>query len=240
MSGGANVSPAQMIRVSKLIRALKSAGVWSSLDRLWLFASENSTQALTDVVARATATAVNSPSFTANLGYAGNGSTSYVNTNFNTSTGTNFTQNSGHWGVWQNVAKTTGGDGNHGIINTDAGTNGTYTDFSAGASAAMGRINSTNGSTATVVGGVGFMLANRTASTTMSTWYNNSKGTNSATASQAPQNLTLWIGGRNFAGSINQASDARVAFVSVGGGLTDVQASNLYNALLTYKTAVGA
>jgi hypothetical protein len=240
-AAGGQVSNTQDALVSAMIRSLKSAGVWTSLDRLWLFASENSTQALTDLKARSVATAVNSPTFTANVGYKGNGTTSYVDTNFNTlSSGVNFTQDSGHFSVWQNVAKTTGSDGLHGNVNTDAGTNGVFVDFSAGVNTAVGRVNAASGAAQTVTGGVGHLLANRTGATTAHTWYNGSKGALSTTASQTRQNLTLWFGGRNFAGSINQASDAGGMALSVGGGLTDAQVGALYAALLTYKNAVGA
>jgi hypothetical protein len=74
--GGGALSNSELRLVSNLIRGLKTDGVWSSLDRLWLFAAENSTQALTDLVARSSATATNSPTFTANQGFAGNGTPS--------------------------------------------------------------------------------------------------------------------------------------------------------------------
>ena len=86
VSNGGTVSDARAALVDDLIVALKADGVWTKLDRLWLFAAENQPSALTDLVALDLATAVNSPSFTADQGYTGNGSTSYVNTTYNPTT----------------------------------------------------------------------------------------------------------------------------------------------------------
>jgi hypothetical protein len=234
VSAGGSVSTPQLRRISTLIATQKAAGVWQQLDREWVFAAENATQALIDLKARSSATAVNSPTFTAWRGYAGNGSTSYVNTNFNTSTGTLFTQNSAHWGVWQRTAKTVGAVGNHGNVNTDAGTNGVYVDFSSPG----GRINDAGGAVSpAIVGGVGHLLLNRTAAAVSYAYYNGAKGVLNSTASQTPQNLTLWIGGRNLVGSINQASNAQVSAATAGAGLTDAQVLALYNTLAVYQAA---
>lgn len=226
--------------IGALIAGLTADGVLPLLDRLWVFAQATSALARVDLIAGASASPVNSPTFTANRGYQGDGISSYVDTNFNTlSSGTNFTQNSAHLSIWQNVAPTTG-TGTHGTVNTDAGTNGAYVDFQTGVNGATTRINDATVAVNTVVGGVGHLIGNRTGSTALALWYNGSKGANQAAASQAVQNLTAWIGARNFAGSYNAGSDATVMAVSLGGGLSDAQALALYNRLLTYKTAIGA
>lgn len=236
-AGGGTVTALHHARVTRLIRALKAGGVWSSLERLHV-AGENFTQFNTDLVSRATGTN-SGATYTASSGIKGNGSTTYWNSGYNVSTGTLFTQNAGHWGVWQNVAKTTGADGNHGAI-TNPPVDGTYIDFSAGANAAVARVNAQSGAAFTVTSGIGHAIANRTASNSLSSWYNGSKINTNAIASTTPVNLTLWIGGRNLSGSINQPSDAQVFACHVGGSLSDAQALALYNALSTYKTAIGA
>ncbi|HZP98273.1 MAG TPA: hypothetical protein VFB13_01965 [Reyranella sp.] len=239
VAAGGTVSGVQLRSINTLIRALKASTVWSQLERLYV-AGENFTQFNTDLVSRAVGTN-HGATYAAAQGIKGNGSSTYWDSGFNTSTGTKFTQNSAHFGVWQNVAKTTGSDGIHGNVNTDAGTNGVYVDFSVGAGIATSRVNSTSGGGAqTVVNGIGFLMGNRTSSTSAPTWYNGSKSQDNSSASQTPQSLTLWIGGRNFAGSINQASNAQVMAVSIGAGLSDAPAAALYNGLLAYKTAIGA
>jgi hypothetical protein len=91
--------------VNDLIVALKAATLWTRLDRLWIFAAENQPSALVDMVALDLATVSgHAPTFTADNGYAGNGSSTYVDTTFNPATqSTNFTLNSGHIAVWDNT-----------------------------------------------------------------------------------------------------------------------------------------
>jgi hypothetical protein len=109
-AAGASVSQTQLMNVSRLIKNLKASGVWSALDRLWLFAAENATQALTDLVARSNATLVNSPTFTVLQGYTGDGLTTYINSNFAPSgAGEKFSQNAASLGVWVVTAPTTTG-----------------------------------------------------------------------------------------------------------------------------------
>lgn len=89
--------------VSTYVRALKAAGIWTQLDRLWLHATPNQQNARISIVNPTSTpiTEVNAPTWTANLGYTGNGATSYLNTNYNSLTSSfNFTQNSACYGLY--------------------------------------------------------------------------------------------------------------------------------------------
>jgi hypothetical protein len=57
--------------------------VWPRLDRLWIFAAENVTQALVDLIAGAKASAINAPTFVPDKGFVFDGSTQYIDTGFN-------------------------------------------------------------------------------------------------------------------------------------------------------------
>src|SRR5262245_26962066 len=85
---GGRVSSGRQTIVDALIKLLKSGSVWSNLDRLWLFAAENSQSALRDIKSFSAATANGSPTFTTDRGYTGTNasSTVYINSNFNPST----------------------------------------------------------------------------------------------------------------------------------------------------------
>ena len=69
VSNGGTVSAGRQTIVNDLIAGLKADGIWAKLDRLWLFAAEDQPSALTDLVGLTLATAVNSPTFTADEGY---------------------------------------------------------------------------------------------------------------------------------------------------------------------------
>jgi hypothetical protein len=77
-------SAAQQIKQNQLVIDLKTAGVWSKLDTFAVFATDgNSDFALIDWIRLSQYTAVNSPTFTTNVGFAGNGTSSYINSNYN-------------------------------------------------------------------------------------------------------------------------------------------------------------
>lgn len=78
----------------------------AEFDRLWIHGLSNDVAARTSFVNPDSTiiTAVNSPTFTPNVGYQGNGVNSYINTNFNTSTqSVKFTSTSGSMGVYVNT-----------------------------------------------------------------------------------------------------------------------------------------
>lgn len=69
-----------------LISALVAGGVWGKLDVLQVYAASDQATALTNLIQSSYgATAVNSPTFTADQGFTG-ASTKYINTNFNPTT----------------------------------------------------------------------------------------------------------------------------------------------------------
>lgn len=88
--------------IDRFIRALKAAGVWSKLDVLHVLAAGVTANALLNWKgASYTASLVSAPTFTANSGYAGNGSSSYVDSGFNPATaGGQFAQNDMWFGVY--------------------------------------------------------------------------------------------------------------------------------------------
>lgn len=88
-------SETQRLKQNQLLIDLKTAGVWNKLDTFANFATDGSAQfALIDWKRLTQYTAVLSPTFTTNEGFMGNGTSSYIDTNFNPVTqGINYTQN---------------------------------------------------------------------------------------------------------------------------------------------------
>ncbi len=99
-------SAAQQTLQNTLVEDLKTAGVWSKLDAFYLFATDgDSDYATLNFVAPSSfqATKTNSPTFTANEGFTGDGSSAYLDTNLNAqSDTTNYTLNDASFGgyVW--------------------------------------------------------------------------------------------------------------------------------------------
>ncbi len=100
--------------VTALILQLKLDGNWSKLDRFWIHAAEYQQNARVSMVNPTSTqiTEVNSPTWTANQGYTGDGLTSYLNTNFNPSVdGVNFLQDASFLGLYVRSGAGTAGCG---------------------------------------------------------------------------------------------------------------------------------
>lgn len=95
--------PGRLWVIDQTIRQLKQHGIWQKLDVFWMLAAHDAQAARLNWKAPGTftLTAVNSPTFTADRGYAGNGTTSYLNTGWNPSTNAVQTQqNNSHVMNW--------------------------------------------------------------------------------------------------------------------------------------------
>lgn len=108
-------SDSQQIKQNTLVLALKSGGIWTKLDALYIFAND----AVTGFeFARLNwknpisnqATLINPLTFTTNQGFNGNGTSSYINTNYIPSTiGNNYQLNDCSFGYWAFSGLSTGG-----------------------------------------------------------------------------------------------------------------------------------
>jgi hypothetical protein len=111
--------PTQSQRATQqqLLINLKVAGIWNKLDSFSVFATNGDEDfALIDWKRLTQYTAVNSPSFTPNQGFKGNGFTSYINTNFKPlSNGVNFSQNNASMGIFRRIFGGTGSVGQMGV-----------------------------------------------------------------------------------------------------------------------------
>jgi hypothetical protein len=242
LAAGGTVSGPHLARVSKLIHALKGAGVWPTLDRLWLFAAENPTQALIDLKTQAVATLVNAPAFMAMQGYAGNGTSSYINTGFVPST------------AGGKFALSSGGGASYGVyIRTNRTT--------AQSSAAMGASNSTNAteflpnfagvfysslSDSVEVSGVapatvkGMWVLSRTLSASVSSYQNGALFTTITEAETGLSTHPFFVGAcPNSSGVAVEFSTDQQGIAFLGAGLSAAQAAALSAATTGYLSAIG-
>lgn len=237
IAAGGPVSDVQKRRVSTLIRSLKASGVWSTLDRLWLHAAENPTQALADLVTRATATtAGHAPTFTAGRGFQGNGTSQYIDLGFNASTaGGKYTQNDAMMATWVETAQSDasradyiGNDfNNYGLIGQ---LNVTQAEFG---------INSASSLTGNFVTKVGLWHLQRTASNAVAAYQNGLAFASNSAASAVTANDNFLALAADQVGSPTNFTNGRVSMSAIGKSMTTGQISAFYNALRAYMTAVG-
>jgi hypothetical protein len=89
---------AQQQHFNRFVLDLKANGFWSIMDRFFMFANNGSSNFgrinWMNPTVGTLATLVNSPTFSSNVGFIGNGTNAYIDTNFNPSTqGVNYTLN---------------------------------------------------------------------------------------------------------------------------------------------------
>jgi hypothetical protein len=154
-------SDSQKLLQNQLLLDLKSAGVWAKLDTFSNFATDGSSDfALIDWKRLTQYTAVNSPTFTTNEGFMGNGTSSYIDTNFNAfNDGVQYTQDDASRGLYMfNASGTSALDGKAvaGInnmartstsfqrINTNSGLSGSFSFDAVKGMKSIHRTSSTN------------------------------------------------------------------------------------------------
>jgi hypothetical protein len=246
IANGGSVSNGRKILVDNLIVGLKADGLFTKLDRLWLFAAENQPSALTDIIADQLATAVNSPTFTTDRGYTGqdqNVPTQYIDTNYNPSTnGVQYTQNAAHASAWcvGNVAPSVGGAlmGLNAAATTVTDIYDTFSDGNVYARINEGTPSGSQGAPGTRAGQ---WLINRSGSGATQLYQNGSLFSSPNSTSGALANGNFFVTCENFPPppTTNNGTPNQVAMASMGGNLNGTDASNLYSRLRTYMTAVG-
>lgn len=241
VTAGGSVSDARKVIVNTLVAGLKTDSLWTLLDRLWLFAAENATAALIDIKGLSTATAVNTPTFTADQGYAGNGTTSYINTNYAPGThGVQYVQNSAHLSLYNRTSRTTTSGfpaqiGAHGASNVGTSYMAirppTSTEFGINMVPAWGYSGPPNA--------LGMYVATRTgAGTTDGALYRNgSVITKTGTiASNGTTTRNIYVLQSNSFGGY---STDQIAAAGAGGALDATQAGNLSSRVNAYMTSLG-
>ena len=231
-------APARAAAYDAMIRALLAAGVWSKLDALYLLAAADAATALTNLKQSSYGlTAVNSPAFTADRGYTGNGTTQYLNPGFTPSTaGGNLVQNSGSIFWWIRTR-------NAGSAGDAVGAYASSTDiFMDLVNPGVGiRFNSTNsadlsgGSTAAQAG---MWAASRESSTRVAGYYNGVEevSSNAKKSSGLTANPMIVLGQK---ATTNLCKD-EISAAGFGAGLNATEHAAVYNAIHNYLQAVGA
>lgn len=220
--------------IDAAVKSLKSAGVWSQLDCLYMLAAADSQSARLNWInpGTYTALAVNSPTFAADKGYTGDGSTSRLRTQYTPSVnGVNLTQNNASAWVWvlTNVVASTDDIGSHTAPRLLVESNNA-------SSLLVGDVNSSAAMSASISTAIGLSGIQRRASSDRRLWKNGTQqGTTDTTASTAVANQEQWICG----GNSTSFSTRQIACAAWGASLSGLE-SSLYNALLPYMQGIGA
>lgn len=240
---GGSVSATRFMHITALIAAYQACGWWWAMDDAALLVAENAGQALTTLKRRQLMTAVNTPTFAADEGYAFNGTTQYINTGFIPNTHARFmTAGSTTLEVYErtNVGSTTMAMGCGGAVN-----NALWLRPRNAADATLAAVHSAS---TTFVGAIadsrGYHAASKSSVANpadISAQYNDTHRTPvSAVTLATLQALSIYIGGRNVADALSAGRASTIGYAGWGAYRSDAQGTAVRAALQTFMTAVGA
>lgn len=229
-------SEARKAIINSLVVSLTSAGIWSGRDLLHIIAAASAQAGQRNWMAdQYNLVPVNLPTFVADRGYTGDGTSSYLNTAFTPSTqSTKATQNDASAFVWsrtsvQDLGALLGDSSATPALNL-------YSRYSDDTTYA--RLNTTTDGDEPSADGSGLWCLNRTAAGAFEIWRNGVlvSTETAVSTSLSTAALTLLRG----ASTDTDLSTSQVAAFGFGKSLTPAQQPQLYTAIAAYMAAVGA
>ena len=213
-------------------------GWWAKCDAYWNGATNTVTTAKLNWVSTSFGLTGTIPTFTADVGFTGNGSNSFLNTNYNASTaGGNYTLNSASLSIYIENSRAANGTYDMGV--TDS-TNYAFllTNFTGGQ--ALGEANGTGTNAGGAVASSNNSLTvSRTASNLTTTYRNGSSLGTTASASGALINQAVYLLALNSAGTAILFSSDVMMSAAICGAFTSTDASNYDSDNNAYATTLG-
>lgn len=234
--------------VDQLISDLKSgqingSNVYSGFDRILLMDAPNQADSLRYLNApTVTAAAVNSPTFTATEGFAGNGSSMYIDLNFTPSTdGSQFALNSASAAVWMRTANTQSfgtalggyGSASSQLTGIPLWTSG------AGNVGAQGPSSSTRytATSTAATGFTGLMGINRSGASAQQIYVDGAADGTASNSSTALSTAGLHLFRENRNGTGTNYANGQMSLAFVGRSFTANEWADIYDAFNRYRTA---
>jgi hypothetical protein len=235
LANGGTATPTELAALTVFETAVGAD--MAEFDRLGIMGLQNSIAARTSFVNPTSTmlTLVNSPTFTAGQGYTG-GATKHIDTNYNFSTGTKYTLNSGGVYIYSrsNLAVV------QLEIGTSNGVNKIILDIREPDDKSYGALNVASAANPFWAGNTdsrGLFSVTRTGSSTSFQYKNGTQQNAFANASTAIPNLNAYLLALNSSGSAILNSSRQVAMYGVSSGV--VNQSNFYTALQALATTLG-
>lgn len=220
-------SAGQQAKQNTLMAALISSSVFAKVDVLFVFANDGSKEFACinwKNPSGAKASLIASPTFTSNAGFTGNGTSSYIDTNYSPVGAGNYLQNNASRYAYLKTAIA-----NKIIDGVDLSGANSMTTFSG----VVNRINQSGANTAGTIdlSGVGMKSIHRTSSTVV-TGFNDTTQTNTTATSTGYSNMNQFILRSNAVYSNHQ-----VSFYAMGASMVS-ENSALVSAFSTYLTSL--
>lgn len=242
-SGYAIPTYINLVKYSGMHRRLHRASVWADIDVFWIFANDggqdyarlNHKDPSTFLI-----TLVNSPTFTSNVGFASNGTTSYEDTNWDPSSdGVNFTQDDASW-FCEVVDNLQSAGWAFGTDDTSDNTKRVYIQPRTATDRRAFALNATASLPSTVVtDGHGFHYLERVNSTIGTLYAGNIVVDNMSTTSAARSTRTVIVNARHvFDNSVASFYTGNIGSLGFGKSMDSTKRTEIYDAIHGYFTSL--
>ena len=230
---------------NQLVTDLKNAGIWTELDIFYVFTSGSNNFARINWISPSSnlCTLVNTPTWTDGVGFNGNGSSQYINTNWIPSNGPNYVQNDASLFAYIESAVTENKYDLGSAPNFLAGTNLSAIKVDDGFAGYSVSVNQSGSMSFTRAGsGIGSMIGlwhvQRKDAANNYLFYNGTQKDTDADASTGASSVALFVLCYNSSGSPTSYSTRKVSIVGGGASLNGLE-SSLSTCISTYRTAIG-
>jgi hypothetical protein len=233
---GGTLSSAEKTATNKLVLDLKSAGIWSSMKAIYPMVGASASACAQNLKSSSFTGTFSSGWTFASTGATPNGTSAFMDTAMNPST--NLTKTSHHISFYSRTQNTSANGWNIGCAALSNESNLTVYYAAVANKGFLSGIYPTNWVGSTITNTLGLHIGSETSSTSSKLYQNSSLlATNSNTNTTIFSNLNYYIGCNNI-GSAANFTPHQCAFSSIGDGLTDTQASNLYTAVQNFNTTL--
>lgn len=223
--------------IDRLITTLKNDGNWDKLDVLVILAASDSQSSLLDWKDLQDGALVNAPTFESDRGFTGDGSTSYVNTQFNPSSdAVNYLQDDASHGVYTRTNSSVNPN-DMGLI--DASSDGGRIIARSLSGTLFFQINSDTSPSSAVADSLGLHTATRSANNLQEGFKNGASVATGADTSEARLDGEFYVLCRNRLGTGAEQFSVRqgAAYFFSAGTINQL---TLFTAIEAYMDAIGA
>ena len=233
-AAGGTLSATEQVAVNTLLIALKEANIWDSMKAIYPMVGASAAACRQNLKSSSFTGTFTSGWTFASTGIKGNGSSTGFNTNYLVDSSNGFSMSNSHLSHYSRTQAI-----------------GTYVDMGCGVGSNFnnlfqeiggnygGSLGSVNLNMPTV-NTQGFIIKGAT-STTNAKLYKNGSLVQTITTPQTFSNninLNMYVGCQFRSNAPNEVSVRECAFASIGDGLTDTQASDLYTAVQAFQTTL--
>jgi hypothetical protein len=227
-------SAGQQTLQNQLVVDLKDGGIWDKLDTFRVYATDGDSDfALIDWKRLIDCTGVNSPTFTTNSGFNSDGTSSYIDTNYNpTLNAVNASLNDLSIGFWENAVASGsnsvysgGDDGSQDILLVQKLQNGN----------GFIRVNDNTSTRPDSVNyEIGFVIAQRIDATNLEYYTASGLLLNYSVNSTGLNNVNMW----DLRFSVVYSTDSPISIGFLGASFTSTQVSDFRTAVTNYMTSI--